>query len=58
LKDNVLPRGLVPLERLFSSNDVAVGSKTISQDEQVQDCNIGTQKEPKLVKLFKGVPFN
>lgn len=25
LKDNVFTRGLVPLERLYSSNDVAVG---------------------------------
>lgn len=24
LKDNIFPRGLVPLERLFDANDVAV----------------------------------
>lgn len=58
LKDNILPRGLVPLEILFNSNDVAVSSEKVSQDEKIQDHNIGNQKEPKLVELFKGVPFN
>ena len=42
LKDNIMPRGLVPLEILFNSNDVAVSSKKVSQDEQIQDHNIGT----------------
>lgn len=58
LKDNIMPRGLVPLERIFNFNDVAVSSDKVSQDEQIQDYNIGTQNEPKLVKLFKGVPFD
>jgi len=58
LKDNTLPRGLVPLERLFNSNDVAVGSEKIPRDEQIQDHNIGTQLEPKLAKLFNGFPSN
>ena len=56
LKDNVLPRGLVPLEILFGANDVAVNQKKMNQDEQVEDCNLGTQLEPKMVKLFKGIP--
>ena len=56
LKDNVLPRGLVPLERLFDANDVAVNQKKENQDENVEDCNLGTQQEPKMIKLFKGVP--
>ena len=58
LKDNILPKGLVPLERLFNPNDVAVDSGKISQDEHVPDHNIGTQEEPKLVKLFNGVSSN
>jgi len=58
LKDNILPRRRCPLERHFNSNDVAISSKKIPQDEHIQDHNIGTQKEPKLVKLFNGVPLN
>lgn len=58
MKNNILPRGLVPLERLFNSNDVAVNSKKIPQDEHIQDYNIGTQEEPRLIKLFEGVPLN
>jgi len=57
-KDNILPRGLVPLEILFNSNDIAVNSEKIPQDEQIQDHNVGTQKDPKLFKLFNGVPLN
>ena len=56
LKDNILPRGLVPLERLFDANDVAVNQKKVAQDGEMEDCNLGTQHEPKIVKLFKGVP--
>lgn len=58
MKDNIFPRGLFPIERHFNSNDVAISLEKASQDEQIQDYNIGTQKEPKLVKLFMGVPFN
>jgi len=58
LKDNILPKGLVPLERIFNSNDVAVDSGKISQDEHIQDHNIGTQEKPRLVKLYGGVSPN
>ena len=56
MKDNIFPRGLVPLERLFDANDVAVNQKKVSQDGEMEDYNLGTQHEPKIVKLFKGVP--
>lgn len=58
LKNNIMPRGLVPLEIIFNSNDVAINSEKIPQDEHIQDCNIGTQEEPKLIKLFDRVPLN
>lgn len=58
LKDNILLKGLVPLERLFNSNDVAVDSRKISQDEHIQDHNVGTQENPKLVKLYVGISPN
>lgn len=55
MKDHTLPRGLVPLEILFDANDVAVKQKKLSQDGEMEYCNLGTQQEPKMVKLFKGV---
>jgi ribonuclease HI len=51
LPSNHIPKGLVPLERLFDRNDVAVKGKVSNKDVEVAECNIGTEKEPKFVKL-------
>lgn len=42
LKDNILPKGLVPLKILFDSNDVALDQKKVSQEGEMEDCNLGT----------------
>ncbi len=46
-----LPRGLVPLKKLFDNNDVEKDPKFVLGEEEVEDCNIGTEKDPKVVKL-------
>jgi len=51
LKTNHIPKGLVPLERLFDSNDFYKGASMKSQEEEVTDCNIGTTKNPNIIKL-------
>jgi hypothetical protein len=51
LPSNHIPKGLVPLERLFDKNDVAVKGKGSTDDADVTECNIGTEKDPKFVKL-------
>jgi ribonuclease HI len=51
LPSNHIPRGLVPLERLFDGNDVAVKGRVLDEDVDTVECNIGTQEEPKFVKL-------
>jgi ribonuclease HI len=56
LKSNVLPRGLVPLEDLFDNDDVAKKPKIESHGQEVEDCNIGTGEEPKMIKLSKSLP--
>ena len=56
MKDNILPKGLVRPERLFDANDVSMNQKKVSQDGEMEDCNLGTQHEPKLIKMFRGVP--
>jgi hypothetical protein len=41
LPSNHIPKGLVPLERLFDGNDVAVKLKGQTEDADVAKCNIG-----------------
>jgi hypothetical protein len=53
LKNNIIPKGLVPLENIFDNNDVARNPKITANDEDIEDCNIGTQEDPKIIKLSK-----
>jgi ribonuclease HI len=55
LPSNHIPRGLVPLERLFDGNDVAVKGRVSGDDADTAECNIGTPEEPKFVKLSKSL---
>jgi hypothetical protein len=48
---NHIPKGPVPLERLFDRNDTAVKGKASNKDVDVAECNIDTEKDPKFVKL-------
>jgi hypothetical protein len=42
LPSNHIPKGLVPLERLFDGNDVAVKGEVLNGDVDSAECNIGT----------------
>jgi ribonuclease HI len=55
LPRNHIPRGLIPLERLFDGNDVAVRGRISGDDADTTECNIGTPEEPKLVKLSRNL---
>ena len=55
-KDNSLPRGLAPLEELFDFNDVARKQKMETTGTVVEECNIGSIEEPKMIKLSKTLP--
>jgi hypothetical protein len=48
---NHIPKGLVPLEILFDRNDVVVKVKGSTDNVDVTECNVGTEKDPKYVKL-------
>ena len=52
-KTNHFPKGLVPLEQLFGNSDVYVNPSIHVLEGTTIDCNIGTNKEPKLVKISK-----
>jgi hypothetical protein len=56
LEKNQIPRGLIPLERLFHQDDIPLKSNLRPQPEEVEDCNIGTKEDPKLVKISKYFP--
>ena len=53
LKNNYIPKGLVPLEKLFDNNDVAKNPGVKPSHEDVEDINVGTKQEPRLVKISK-----
>jgi len=56
LKNNFLPKGLVPLEDLFDSNDVARKPKMEHLRADIEECNIGTEEKSKLIKISKELP--
>ena len=57
LNSNFIPKGLIPLEKLFDRNDVAKNPKVQPQEDESHDHNIGTKDQPKIVKLSKALPI-
>ena len=51
LSTNIIPKGLVPLERLFDNNDVAVKLENGEKDSEVLQYNVASEKDPKHVNL-------
>ena len=43
LKNKYIPKGLVPLERLFDNNDVFLKLESKVDGESTIECNIGTK---------------
>jgi hypothetical protein len=56
LKNNQILKGLIPLDRLFDQNDIPVKSTLQPQQEEVEDCDIGTKQESRMVKISKLLP--
>jgi hypothetical protein len=52
-KNNQIPKGLIPLERLFNQDDIPSKSTIQPQPKEVEDCDIGTKENHRLVKLSK-----
>jgi hypothetical protein len=53
LKTNHIPRGRVPLEMLFNSNDVSREASMKNREEEITNCNIGTTENPRIIKMSK-----
>ena len=47
---------MIPLEKIFDQNDVAKDPKVKLADNAIEDINIGTKDNPKIVKLSKNLP--
>ena len=56
LKDNYIPKGLIRFEELFDQDDVARKPTLRPTEEGVEDVNLGTAENPKMVKLSKALP--
>jgi hypothetical protein len=52
---NHIPRGLVPLERIFDRNDVSLKGEISEDYVDTIQCNIGAESEPKFVKLSRSL---
>ena len=56
LKTNYIPIGLISLEKFFDQNDVVKDPKVKPPENAIEDKNIGTEENPKIVKLSKKLP--
>ena len=55
MKSNFIPKGLVPLERIFTKDDTPSKPVVQSSEDNVVDCNIGTAENPRMVKISKSL---
>lgn len=51
IKLNSAITGMVPLDKLFDSNDVAQQPKMTPNVDEVEDCNIRTEQDPNMIKI-------
>ena len=55
LKSKFIPKGLIPLDNLFDRNDVSKKPKVQPNEDDIQDQNIGTKDDPKIIKLSQSL---
>eukprot|EP00253_Pinus_taeda_P021010 PITA_21010 len=56
LKSNFLPASLTPLEDMFDDNDVPKKPKMEPLNASIEEHNIGTAEQPKMIKFSKNMP--
>jgi hypothetical protein len=54
LQNNTLPKGCIPLENLFDRHDIFKKKKPSKQVDESLEFNIGTEIDPRMVKIGKG----
>jgi hypothetical protein len=55
LKTNRIPKGLVPLEKLFDKNYLYLKSNNKVDTGSIMDCKMGIKGDPKMVKISKSL---
>ena len=55
MKTSHIPRGLIPLGNRFDQNDVSRDPKMKPADDVVEEKNIGTEENPRIIKLSKNL---
>ena len=53
LKNNSIPKGIIPLEIFFDQNDVFKSPKIQVDDAEVESCNLSIVAMPKMIKISK-----
>ena len=53
LKVNLIPKGLLLLEILFLKYDTLAKPTVQYSKENINNCNIGTESQPKIIKISK-----
>ena len=53
LKNNCIPKGLIPHEKKIDQNDVFKSPRMQADSEEVETYNLGIVAAPKMVKLSK-----
>jgi hypothetical protein len=43
------------LEEIFESNDVVKSPRVTPTNDEVEECNIGTEADPKVIKISKNM---
>jgi hypothetical protein len=54
LQNNTLPMGCIPLENIFDRHDVFKRKGARKQANEALEFNIGTEIDPRMVKIGKG----
>ena len=51
MSNKFIPKGLIPLEKLFDQNDVFRNPQSISSQDDIEEINIGTNDDIKNIKI-------
>jgi hypothetical protein len=54
LPNNYLPKGVMPLERMFDRHDMYKGKPIVDQSDEAIEFNIGSENSPRMIKIGKG----
>jgi hypothetical protein len=52
--NNNLPKGCVPLDKMFEIHDLYKGKSIVDQSDKVLEFNIGSKIKPRMIKIGKG----